>query len=192
MSLRCSLCLLLLASSLLAQAPAPAAEPKPVAAVEDCRKTVPVPAELRVIEEVGLCHDGALATGNPDQLARQRAGYVSPSDSGSGINTRSGMNDMEADAANGLRIYGFRLNPKETLKLKLQAEHSKIMMRFLAPTRVDASVQDVRRANVPPTAVRRSMIALTNTTGAPADYALMLYGAAGHKYRLEIERAGGN
>jgi hypothetical protein len=194
MSIPRALCLLLLGSPLLAQAPAatPPAEPKPAVAAVDCRQTVPVPAELKILEEATLCTDGALATGSPNQLARQRAGYTALSESGSGLSTRTGMNDLEADAANGLRVYGFRLNPKESLKLKLQAEHNKIMMRFLAPTRVDATVQDIRRANVPPTAVRRSMISVVNTTGAPADYALMLYGSAGHKYKLDIERTGGN
>ena len=193
MSVQCFLSLLLLASTLQAQAPtSPPAEAKPAAEAVDCREPIPVPAERKSIEEASLCHDSALAAGNPNQLARQRAGYLVKSQSDSAPSMRTGMVDMEADAANGMRVYTFRLNPKESLKLKLQAEDNKLMMRFLAPTQVGATMPDIRRANVPPTAVRRSLISLVNTTGAPADYALLLYGSVGHKFKLDIERTSGD
>jgi hypothetical protein len=189
--------LIVLMGSLLgaqAQEPKPAPEATPTAAAVDCRKPIPVPPELKVIEEATLCMDGALATGDPTQLERQRSNYTRQSDPGrgmTGLTTRTHMEDMESSGANALRIYNFTLKPNEELKAKLQAEDDKIMMRFLTPKSVDERVQDIRRANNTPTAVRRSRISIKNTSKNDADFALMLYGAGGHKYRLELEHTGG-
>lgn len=157
----------------------------------DCRQPIIVHEATKFIEEDSLCIDGSLATGNPDQLARQRQTYTSQSESTrglAGLTTRTGMNDMEAESATALRIYLFKLKPKEEIILKLQSEHGRLMMRFLAPAIVDASVQDIRRANITPTPSRRSRIAINNSTGNSSQYALLIYGPSGHKYRLEIDR----
>jgi hypothetical protein len=128
---------------------------------------------------------------NADKVEQFRSGYVStdPTSSGrGGLATRTGMTDSESAVGNGLRLYAFDLKPKEELKLKLKSEDSQLVMRFLMPTSPDAFGKEIRRANLPPTPVRRSQIAITNSTAAPVRAVMMLTGPMNHKFVLEVQR----
>ena len=153
----------------------------------DPRIPVPVPAEVRQIEQETLHPDGMLAasTGaSKDTAPRKELSGVT------GQWLYSGMPDMDEGSTNGLRIFAFTLQPRERLDLRLSCEHEAIVMRILRPKVNDAMASAISAANFPPTSIRRSRLSIKNPTSGPYTVNLLLYGKVGYPYRLDIERKG--
>lgn len=159
---------------------ATAAKPRP-----DPRIAVPVPAEVRQIEQESLLLDGMLATStgsSKDTAPRKELSEAT------GQWIFVGMPDTDEDSVNGLRIFAFTLQPRETLALRLSCEHEAIIMRILRPKANDAMASAISAANFPPTSIRRSRLSIQNSTTRPYTVNLLLYGKVGYPYRLDIER----
>lgn len=160
--------------------PAIAAKQRP-----DPRTAVPVPAEVRQIEQETLLPDGMLATStgtSKDTAPRKELSETT------GQWIFVGMPDTDEDSVNGLRIFAFTLQPGETLALRLSCEHEAIIMRILKPKANDAMASAISAANFPPTSIRRSRLSIQNPTNRPYTVNLLLYGKVGYPYRLNIER----
>jgi len=169
---------------LIAQAP-PTGRPSAPPAATDPRDIVLVPPDVKFLEEASLLREGRLAalTG-----ATNSAVVRTETDPNTGMAMFTGMSDMDAEPANALRVYGFPLQPREILYLKLKAEGQKIIMRVIKPATQDPMTAAIRQANSPPTVLRRSRLSVQNTTDKPYLVRVLLYGEAGYKYRLDIER----
>lgn len=151
----------------------------------DPRSPVPVPAEVRLIEQDTLLHDGMLATitgSAKDTAPRKETSETT------GQQIYVGMPDMDESSTNGLRIFAFTLQPVETLDLRLSCKQEAIVMRILKPRANDAMARAIASANFPPTSTRRSRLSIQNSTNKPYTVNLLLYGKVGYPYRLDIER----
>ncbi len=144
-----------------------------------------VPPEMKFVEEASLRPDGMLAT---ETSVSRDTGVRTTVSAQTGEKIVSGMGDMDSETTNALRVYEFLLEPKELLNLRLKAEGNAIIMRVLKPTVVDGMSAAIRKANLPPTGMRRSRLSVRNETPQPYAVRVLLYGSAGHPYRLDIER----
>jgi hypothetical protein len=175
-----SLCFTLL----VAQAPPGLAPTAPPAPVDDSREVTLIPPGQAYLEEASLVPEARLAV----LTGETRTGKAyTKKDELTGRNVTTGMSDTKAEPANALRLYGIIMAPKETIHFRLKAENDKIIMRVIKPEPPDAMTGAVRLANAPPTPLRRSRLSIQNVTDRPYAIRLLLYGEAGHKYRLDIE-----
>lgn len=140
---------------------------------------IPVPQDQTRLEESSLIPQAeAFGSAQSQTLPGSRP-----------VGENSRMTERTEDVPNALRCYGFRLEPGETLRLRLKGKsRGAICMKFLPKAPPDAMTAQVRRANMAPAPLRQSRIEITNTTPGPYLVALMLYGQPNEPYVLEIER----
>ncbi len=151
----------------------------------DPRIAIPVPAEVRQIEQESLHPDGMLATStgsSKDTAPRKELSETT------GQWLYVGMPDMDEGSTNGLCVFAFTLQPREALDLRMSCENEAIIMRILRPKANDAMAAAISAANFPPTSIRRSRLSIQNPTNRPYTVNLLLYGKVGFPYRLNIER----
>ena len=171
--------------SLAAQTP-PAA---PAAPVITATTIVAVPAEATVLEEATLLMVPALASKLINSVV-----FGSPPAPGAPGDERAMSQDVTmsndgVDQPNAFRLYGFTLEPGERLVLRLKAENSsKMWMKFMPPARITEMMGEIRAANRVAKPVRATRIALRNITKEKYKVVMQLYGEAGYKFHIDIER----
>ena len=174
--------------ALSAQAPPPAPVPAATPAIT-ATTIVGVPAETTVLEETTLLPVPALAQKNVNSVAfgsKPVAGVAGDARAMSQDTTNSGDG---MDQPNAFRLYGFTLEPGERLVLKLKSENSsKMWMKFMPPAQVTEMMGEIRAANRAPKPVRATRLTLNNITKDKYKVVMQLYGEAGYKYHIDIER----
>jgi hypothetical protein len=129
----------------------------------DNYRPVPVSPATKVIEEKSLLPQAGINSGRTDDLAQE--------------------------LPNGMRLYAFTLSAGEKLKIEMKSErHGKVILRFILPTKPDAMTAQIRKANFSPVSVRSSRIEIQNTTDAPYETVLLVYGQCGYTFKLELDR----
>ena len=95
-----------------------------------------------------------------------------------------------ADQVTAMRLYGFMLAPGEEISFKMKGESAtKLAMRLAQPFVPNGMTPPIQKVNRMPRPLRSSRITIKNILPDPFKLVLMVYGEAGFKYRIEINRA---
>ncbi len=98
--------------------------------------------------------------------------------------------DFNEEPFTAMQVYGFKVQPGDTLKLELDSDTGSLMaMSFLQPKDATPMISQITRANALPRPVRRRHIDLKNITKEPYEAILILRGQMNYPYRLFVKRA---
>lgn len=100
-----------------------------------------------------------------------------------------GNSDFNEEPFTAMQVYGFKVQPGETLKLNLDCELSgKVVMSFYLPKNPSIMTSQLKRANQTPRPLRSRYMELTNITRQPYEAIVILKGQPNYPYRLALDR----
>ncbi len=173
---------------------------------ESSTRIVPVPDDATIIEAQTLLPNARLGgatqiqgkdyTGPNNKLLSGASGNAPPqvtTTTMGPVGHDAGFVDAastdKADQITAMRLYGFTLQPNEEIAFKMSGEsHSRLCMRLGEPLVPNPMTPPIKAVNRKPKPVRSTGFAVKNVLPEPYQLILIVYGEAGYKYRIDINR----
>ena len=89
---------------------------------------------------------------------------------------------------NAMRILAFMTQPGERITFNLKSEASRVRLAVYPDPKMTRMRAAIKKANLPPYAVRSSKLVFANTSKEPYEMLLFVYGLHGYEYQLSWER----